>query len=102
MYRASTLLAVIMEIGIWLLHASPRWLLLCAICCLCALTGEVIGDLAPVQVYEMLDELSYIGDDKEARIVEMVQGKCLKLLPIGAGLVLFQQVSSVIKGIGAL
>ena len=113
MYGSSSPSAVIMGIGIWWLPESPRWLRLCAIqgkghmqdlrdsaiCCLCRLRGEVIGDSAPEQVDEILDEISYIGDEKEARIAEMFQGKCLKALTIGTGLVLFQQVSSVVKGI---
>ena len=45
---------------------------------MCGLRGESIGDSVPERVDEMLDELSYIGDDKEARIVEMFQGKMLK------------------------
>ena len=101
MYGASTPLALIIGIEMWWLPASPRWLLLCAIqgkgnmqdlresamCHLCRLRGEAIGDSALEQVDEMLDELSDIGDDKVARILEMFQGKMLK------GLVLFQQVS---------
>ena len=92
MYGASTPLAVIIGIGMWWLPTSPRWLLLCAIqgkgnmqdlresamCCLCRIRGEAIGNSAPERVDEMLDELSYIGDDKEARIVEMFKGKMLK------------------------
>ncbi|GFZ00599.1 major facilitator superfamily protein [Actinidia rufa] len=55
MYGASTPLAVIIGIEMWWLPASPR------------LRGEAIGDSALEQVDEMLDELSYIGNDKEAR-----------------------------------
>lgn len=106
MYAASTPLAVIMGIGMWWLPASPRWLLLraiqgkgnqqelkeTAINCLCRLRGPVIGDSAPEQVAEMLTELSYVGEEKEATLGELFQGKCMKALIIGGGLVLFQQV----------
>ncbi|KAE9464669.1 hypothetical protein C3L33_03462, partial [Rhododendron williamsianum] len=64
-----------------------------AICCLCRLRGEAIGDSAPEQVEEMLGELSYVGEEKEAGLAEMFQGKCLKALIIGGGLVLFQQIT---------
>ncbi|KAE9465069.1 hypothetical protein C3L33_03011, partial [Rhododendron williamsianum] len=108
MYGVSTPIAIVMGIGMWWLPASPRWLLLCAIqgkgtmqdlretaiyCCLCLLQGEVIGDSAPKQVEEMLGELSCVGEEKEAVLAEMFQGKCLKALIIGAGLVLFQQIT---------
>lgn len=111
MYGASTPLAVIMAIGMWWLPASPRWLLLCAIqgkgdmqelretaiCCLCRLRGQSIGDSASEQVDEILTELSYVGEEKEATLGEVFHGKCLKALIIGAGLVLFQQVLSLTK-----
>ncbi|KAK9272018.1 hypothetical protein L1049_002387 [Liquidambar formosana] len=107
MYGASMPLAVIMGIGMWWLPASPRWLLLCAIqgkgdmqdlretaiSCLCRLRGEAIRDSAPEQVDEILAELAYVGDEKEATLGEMFHGKCLKALTIGAGLVLFQQIT---------
>ncbi|KAJ8771309.1 hypothetical protein K2173_026486 [Erythroxylum novogranatense] len=107
MYGASTPLAVAMGIGMWWLPASPRWLLLCAIqgkgnmhdlkesaiCCLCRLRGEVICDTAPRQVEEILAELAVVGEEKEATFREMFRGKCLKALIIGAGLVLFQQIT---------
>ncbi|KAM7258989.1 hypothetical protein ACFE04_014730 [Oxalis oulophora] len=64
MYLASTPLALVMEIGMWWLPASPRWLLLRAI----------------------------QGEEKEVTIGEMFRGKCLKALVIG-GLVLFQQIA---------
>lgn len=66
-----------------------------AISCLCRLRGTAIGDSAPAQVDEMLAELSYVGEEKEASLGEMFHGKCLKALVIGAGLVLFQQVVSI-------
>lgn len=107
MYGASTPIAIVMGIGTWWLPASPRWLLLCAIqgrgnmqelretavCCLCRLRGAAIGDSAPEQVDEMLAELSYVGEEKEAGLAEMFKGKCRKALIIGAGLVLFQQIT---------
>lgn len=116
MYGASTPIAIVMGIGMWWLPASPRWLLLCAIqgkgtmqdlretaiCCLCRLRGEAIGDSAPEQVEEMLGELSYVGEEKEAGLAEMFQGKCLKALIIGGGLVLFQQVSLLVRNWGCL
>ncbi|XWS57354.1 hypothetical protein CRYUN_Cryun09bG0167300 [Craigia yunnanensis] len=107
MFGASIPLAVIMGIGMWWLPASPRWLLLCAIqgkgnmqdlreaaiCCLCLLRGQSIGESASEQVDEILTELSYVGEEKEATLGEMFHGKCLKALIIGAGLVLFQQIT---------
>ncbi|OAY44578.1 D-xylose-proton symporter-like 2 [Manihot esculenta] len=107
MYGASTPLAVVMGIGMWWLPPSPRWILLCAIQgkgnmqdlketavrCLCRLRGEAIGDTAPTQVEEILSELTFVGEEKEASLGEMFRGKCLKALTIGAGLVLFQQIT---------
>ncbi|XP_031248587.1 D-xylose-proton symporter-like 2 [Pistacia vera] len=107
MYGASAPLAVIMGIGMWWLPASPRWLLLCAIkrkenmqdlreraiYSLYRLRGQAIGDSAPQQVDEILVELSYLQEEKEATLGELFQGKCLKALTIGAGLVLFQQIT---------
>ncbi|KAK9994020.1 hypothetical protein SO802_023723 [Lithocarpus litseifolius] len=107
MYGASTPLAVIMGIGMWWLPASPRWLLLraiqgkgnmqelreTAVGCLYRLRGPAIGDSAPEQVDEILTELAYVGDEKEASLSEMFKGKCLKALTIGGGLVLFQQIT---------
>jgi MFS family permease len=106
MYAASTPLSVIMGIGMCWLPASPRWLLLraiqgkgnlqelreTAINCLCRLRGPAFGDSAPEQVDEILDELSYVGEEKEATLGELFQGKCKKALIISAGLVFFQQV----------
>ena len=63
-----------------------------AISCLYRLRGPTIGDSALQQVDEILAELSYVGEEKEVTLGEMFQGKCLKALTIGVGLVLFQQV----------
>ncbi|KAE8670991.1 D-xylose-proton symporter-like 2 [Hibiscus syriacus] len=107
MYGVSTPLSVIMGIGMWWLPASPRWLLLraiqgngnmqelreTAICCLCQLRGQSIGDSASQQVDEILTELSYVGEEKEVTLGEIFHGKCLKAMFIGAGLVLFQQIT---------
>ncbi|KAL6132351.1 hypothetical protein ACLB2K_070722 [Fragaria x ananassa] len=107
MYGASIPMAVIMGIGMWCLPESPRWILLCAIQgkgnmhdlkesaihCLCRLRGNAIGDSAPALVEEMLDELYSAGEDKKATLGEMFHGKCKKALVIGAGLVLFQQIT---------
>ncbi|XP_004309072.1 PREDICTED: D-xylose-proton symporter-like 2 [Fragaria vesca subsp. vesca] len=107
MYGASIPLAVIMGIGMWCLPESPRWILLCAIQgkgnmhdlkesairCLYRLRGKAIGDSAPALVEEMLDELYSVGEDKKATLGEMFHGKCKKALVIGAGLVLFQQIT---------
>lgn len=111
MYGASIPLSIFMGIGMWFLSESPRWLLLrciqgkgnaqnlkdAATSCLCRLRGPTIGDLAPQLVEEILAELSYVGEEKEATIREMLQGKCLKALLIGTGLVLFQQVMRLLK-----
>ncbi|RXH95369.1 hypothetical protein DVH24_025053 [Malus domestica] len=107
MYGISAPLAIIMGIGMWWLPASPRWILLraiqgkgsmdelkvTAISCLCRLRGSAIGDSAPAQVDEILAELAYVGEEKEATLGEMFHGKCLKALVIGVGLVLFQQIT---------
>ncbi|XP_043716458.1 D-xylose-proton symporter-like 2 isoform X2 [Telopea speciosissima] len=107
MYGTSIPLSLIMGIGMWWLPSSPRWLLLRAIqgkgnmqdlrenaiLCLCRLRGSSIGDSAPEQVDEILTELSYGEPEKEATLGEIFQGKCLKALIIGAGLVLFQQIT---------
>lgn len=112
MYGASTPLAIIMGIGMWWLPSSPRWVLLRAIqgkgnleelkekagSCLRRLRGPDIGDSAPEQVNEILDELAFVGEEKEASFAEMFRGRCLKALVIGAGLVLFQQVAFFSQG----
>ncbi|AED92371.1 sugar transporter-like protein [Arabidopsis thaliana] len=106
MYATSVPLAVIMGIGMWWLPASPRWLLLrviqgkgnvenqreAAIKSLCCLRGPAFVDSAAEQVNEILAELTFVGEDKEVTFGELFQGKCLKALIIGGGLVLFQQL----------
>ncbi|KAM7463568.1 hypothetical protein LguiA_031689 [Lonicera macranthoides] len=107
MYGISAPIAVIMGIGMWWLPASPRWILLravqgkgnmqelreSAVKCLCRLRGEAMSESAPQQIDEILAELSYISEENEATFGELFQGKCLKALTIGAGLVLFQQIT---------
>lgn len=63
-----------------------------AIRCVCQLRGPALQDKAPAEVDEILAELSFVGEEKEATISELFRGKCMKALVIGAGLVLFQQV----------
>ncbi|KAA0066567.1 D-xylose-proton symporter-like 2 isoform X2 [Cucumis melo var. makuwa] len=106
-YAANTAIASVMGVGMWWLPSSPRWLLLCAIqrkgnmaelkeqaiSCLHRLRGAVIGEKASEEVDEILEELSFLGESEEASIGEIFQGKCLKALIIGAGLVLFQQIT---------
>ncbi|KAG2313389.1 hypothetical protein Bca52824_024946 [Brassica carinata] len=58
-----------------------------AIKSLCGLRGPA------EQVNEILAELSFVGEDKEATFSELFQGKCKKALIIGGGLVLFQQIT---------
>ncbi|KAL3755991.1 hypothetical protein ACJRO7_002955 [Eucalyptus globulus] len=107
MYGASMPLAVVMGIGMWWLPSSPRWLLLRAIqgrgnmqelkdnaiYCLYRIRGPIIGDSAPELVNEILEELAYVGEEKQVSFREIFQGKCLKALIVGGGVVLFQQVS---------
>lgn len=107
MYGVSAPVALAMAVGMWCLVESPRWLLLCAIQgkgdmealkqdatrCLCQLRGPSSAHKAPAQVDEMLDELSFAGEEKEATIAELFRGKCRKALVIGGGLVLFQQIT---------
>jgi MFS family permease len=108
MYATSTPLCLIMGIGMCWLPASPRWLLLCAIQgkrnimeskenatrCLCRLRGQASPDLVSEQVDLILDELSYVDQERQAGFSEIFQGKCLKAMIIGCGLVFFQQVVS--------
>ncbi|CAL9125522.1 unnamed protein product [Musa textilis] len=107
MYATSAPICLIMGIGMWWLPPSPRWLLLCtiqgkgslphvrevAITCLCRLRGVAFSSSASEQVDLILDELSYVDQEKQAAFSEIFQGKCLKALIIGAGLVFFQQVT---------
>ncbi|CAF1703243.1 unnamed protein product [Brassica napus] len=107
MYATVIPVPIIMAIGMCWLPASPRWLLLRslqgkgdaeslqdeAIKSLRRLRGSVVVDSAAEQVDEILAELSSVGEDKEATIGELFQGKCLKALTIAGGLVLFQQIT---------
>lgn len=107
MFGVGAPLSLIMGFGMWWLPASPRWILLqviqekgdsqvlrkTAIDCLCQLRGEAMSESAPRKVDEILSELSYLRDEQEASLAELFQGKCLKAMIIGGGLVFFQQVS---------
>uniref|UniRef100_A0A1D1XF89 D-xylose-proton symporter-like 2 n=1 Tax=Anthurium amnicola TaxID=1678845 RepID=A0A1D1XF89_9ARAE len=107
MYASSAPISLIMGIGMWWLPSSPRWLLLCAIqgkgsmgvikenaiCCLCRLKGQPVGNSSAEEIDEILVELSYSGQEKETTFREIFQGKCLKALIIGVGVVFFQQVT---------
>lgn len=107
MFGIGAPLSLIMGFGMWWLPASPRWILLrvvqgkgdpqvlrkTAIDCLCQLRGEAIGESAPQKVDEILSELSHLRDEQEASLAEIFQGKCLKALIVGGGLVFFQQVT---------
>ncbi|CAL4915804.1 unnamed protein product [Urochloa decumbens] len=107
MYATSTPLCLVMGVGMCWLPSSPRWLLLCAIQgngnlpetkeiatrCLCRLRGQASPDLVSEQVNLILEELSYIDQEKQASFSEIFQGKCLKAMIIGCGLVFFQQVT---------
>ncbi|GJT34674.1 D-xylose-proton symporter-like protein 2 [Tanacetum coccineum] len=107
MYATAIPFAVVMVIGMWWLPASPRWILLraiqgkgdmqdlreYAIYCLRRLRGEAVDEASTHEVEEILGELSYISEEGEATFGEIFHGKCLKALIIGAGLVLFQQIT---------
>lgn len=107
MYGISTPLSILMGIGMWWLPSSPRWILLCAIQgkgsfeslresavqCLCRVRGKPVSDSSYGQVDEILSELSFLNEEGEATFGELFQGKCLKALKIGAGLILFQQIT---------
>ncbi|CAN6981320.1 unnamed protein product [Brassica oleracea var. botrytis] len=104
MYATIIPVPVIMGIGMCWLPTSPRWLLLRSIhgkgdvetlqqAAIKSLRGSAAVDSAAEQVNEILAELSSVGEDKEATIGELFQGKCLKALTIAGGLVLFQQIT---------
>lgn len=106
MYGSSSIVSLIMIVGMWWLPASPRWLLLCAlqgkgsmhdaresaICCYCNLRGKTGESLAAEEIDIIIDELSYAGQHRQGSFKEVFRGKSLKALKIGAGLVFFQQV----------
>lgn len=107
MYGISVPLSIFMGIGMWWLPASPRWILLCAIQgkgdmqglretavnCLCRVRSKAVTESAYEQVDEILSELSNLSEERETTFGEIFQGKCLKALTIGAGLILFQQIT---------
>ncbi|XP_031502190.1 D-xylose-proton symporter-like 2 [Nymphaea colorata] len=107
MYATSIPLSIIMFIGMLWLPASPRWLLLCAmqnrdnteefknraVCAFCKIRGQPIDIVASEHISEMLVDLSFMEEEKQASFREVFQGKCLKALIIGCGVVFFQQVT---------
>ncbi|XP_042469742.1 D-xylose-proton symporter-like 2 [Zingiber officinale] len=107
MYATCAPICIVMGIGMWCLPPSPRWLLLCAIQgkrsvqdarelsikCLCRLRGSAFDSSASEQVDLILNDLSHADHGKQSTFREIFQGKCLKALIIGAGLVFFQQIT---------
>ncbi|XP_078438354.1 D-xylose-proton symporter-like 2 [Wolffia australiana] len=107
MYASSSLFSLIMGIGMWWLPPSPRWLLLCAIqsngnseavkgnamSCLCRLRGWPRDSSSSEEINGIILELSHSQNENQAGFREIFQGKCLKALIIGVGLVFFQQVT---------
>ncbi|XP_021277892.1 D-xylose-proton symporter-like 3, chloroplastic [Herrania umbratica] len=110
MYGCSAPIALLMEIGMWSLPPSPRWLLLRAvqgkgslqeykekaILALSKLRGRAPGDEASEkQIEDSLLSLksTYVEQESEGNILEVFQGPSLKALIIGGGLVLFQQIT---------
>lgn len=105
MYASSIPVSLIMGIGMWWLPPSPRWLLLCstngkdsvgvaretALSCLCRLRGT--SQNASKEIDAIVADISTSGSDKEAGFRDIFEGKCLKALIIGVGLVFFQQVT---------
>ncbi|KAJ1693463.1 hypothetical protein LUZ63_010161 [Rhynchospora breviuscula] len=106
-YAASAPICIIMAIGMWWLPPSPRWLLLCsvqgkgsipeakefAVSCLCRLRGKPVDTSTINQVDLILADLAYADEEKNISFTEIFQGKCLKAMTIGCGLVIFQQVT---------
>ena len=103
MYASSIPVSLIMGIGMWWLPPSPRWLLLCsidgkdsvgvvretALSCLCRLRGT--SQNASKEIDAILADISSSGSEKEEGFRDIFEGKCLKALIIGVGLVFFQQ-----------
>lgn len=63
-----------------------------AVSCLCRLRGKPADTSVANQVDLILDELAYSDEQKTVSFTEIFQGKCLKAMIIGCGLVFFQQV----------
>ncbi|CAN6486498.1 unnamed protein product [Victoria cruziana] len=64
-----------------------------AVCALCKIRGQPIDIAASEHISEMFVELSFLEEEKQASLREVFQGKCLKALIIGCGVVFFQQVT---------
>eukprot|EP00249_Psilotum_nudum_P017033 c26119_g1_i4 orf=326-1213(-) len=109
MYGIAAPIALIMGIGMWWLPPSPRWLLLSAaqgkasvdalrheaISALSRLRGSQINRTAVES--EVNESLISLQLDREGQgkptFSEVFQGSSLRALRIGAGLVLFQQIT---------
>jgi hypothetical protein len=60
--------------------------------CLCRLWGQASPYLLSDLIDLILEELSYVDEEKQVGFSDIFQGKCLKAMIIGCSLVFFQQV----------
>ncbi|KAL5747911.1 hypothetical protein ACOSP7_024933 [Xanthoceras sorbifolium] len=110
MYGLSTLIALLMGLGMSSLPPSPRWLLLRAvqdkvslqeykekaILALSKLRGRPPGDkLSERQIEDTLVSVksAYTDQKSKGNLLEVFQGPSLKAFIIGGGLVFFQQIT---------
>ncbi|KAJ7538482.1 hypothetical protein O6H91_11G049900 [Diphasiastrum complanatum] len=110
MYGFSTPIALVMGIGMWWLPPSPRWLLLQAVqgkgdllslkesaaTAIKRLRGYRGNEITvEAQVDDTIRSLQSMQDGREDNVsfLELFQGKNLRALTVGAGLVFFQQVT---------